>query len=132
MESKEKIQLLQFFICKDFQTSDEQDCYTAEGILSNKLVRRFPRALDDLHVVTCWRKDERFHKEVIEYETAYGKKLRTPPMDIEPVKGSVLFRWHKHRFPSDFLIEKSTLLTVRVFLDWQLSFETYIMIEGKS
>lgn len=132
MESSEKIRLLQFFICKEFLSAGEQDCYTAKSILSNVVAAHFPYSLGELYAVTCWRKDERFHKEVIEYAINDEKNYRTPPMDIEPVRGSVLFRWHKHRFPSDFAIEKSTLLTVRVVLDWKVCFETYIMIEGKA
>ncbi|MBI3314251.1 MAG: hypothetical protein HYZ83_08460 [Candidatus Omnitrophica bacterium] len=131
MEQDDKIRLLQFFICKDFQNAKEQDCYLGKSILSNLILPSFPTSLGELYVVTCWRKDERFHKEVIEYETDYGKIYRTPPMDIEPVKGSVYFRWHKHHIPADFLIEKPTLLTIRAILDWKVSFESYIMIEGK-
>ena len=51
-------------------------------------------------------------------------------MDIEPVTDTVLFRWHKHQFPSNFSILRPTLLTVRVVLDWKVQFETYIMIEN--
>ena len=123
-----EIQLLQFLICKEF-TQGKDDCYTAEMVHSNLYVPQFPYYFSKTYAVTCWRKDKRFHKEVIEYSTDYGKTVKTPPMDIEPVTSSVFFRWHKHQFPTDFSIEKPTLLTVRVVLDWKVMFESYIMIE---
>ncbi|MSR77273.1 MAG: hypothetical protein EXS63_03460 [Candidatus Omnitrophica bacterium] len=123
------IQLLQFMICRNFQGT-EKDVYTAEGIHSNLYAPLFPHRFDTAHVVTCWRKDQRFHKEVIEYCTDYGETIRTAPMDVEPVTNSVLFRWHKHHFPSELVIEKPCLLTIRVVLDWKVHFESYIMIEA--
>lgn len=125
---KDKIALLQFFICKEF-TNFRQDSYLGESILGNLYVSEFPYFFDKLYAVTCWRKDQKFHKEVIEYETDYGAKIRSAHMDIEPVTNSVLFRWHKHRFPSNFVIEKPTHLTVRVILDWEVLWESYILIE---
>lgn len=122
------IELLQFLICRDFKSHD-QDRYTAEGVLSNLYVPKFPYYFDSLFAVTCWRKDKRFHKEVLEYSTDYGKSLKTPHMDIEPVTNSVLFRWHKHQFPTTFAIERNTLLTIKVILDWKTVFQTYVMIE---
>jgi hypothetical protein len=122
------IRLLQFLICKEF-TQDKDDCYKAELVHSNIYVPKFPYYFPKTFAVTCWRKDKRFHKEVIEYTTDYGKTLKSPHMDIEPVTNSVLFRWHKHQFPADFAIEQPTLLTVRVVLDWKPVFESYIMIE---
>ena len=122
------IRLLQFLICKEFRT-ERQDYYTAVHVHSNIYVPKFPYYFDQLMAVTCWRKDERFHKEVIEYETSEGKKIKSPHMDIEPITDSVLFRWHKHQFPSHFAIEKPTTLTVRVILDWKVYWETYILLE---
>ena len=81
--------------------------------------------------MTCWQKDKRFHKEVIEYSTDYGASIRSPHMDIEPVVDSVLFRWHTHQFPTDFPIEKASLLTVRVLLDGKPVFESSLLIEKK-
>ncbi len=127
----DQIQLLQFFICKDFQP-EQNDCYRAEKIHSNFYVTSFPHQFESLYAVTCWRKDKKFHKEVIEYETDYGTKTRSPHMDIEPVTNSVLFRWHKHQFPRNFAIEKPTILTVRVILDWEVKFETYMMVEAQA
>lgn len=123
-----EIQLLQFFICREFREKG-QDAYTAEFIHSNLVVPQFPFYFSHHYAVTCWRKDRRFHKEVIEYATDYGTSTRSAHMDIEPISGSVLFRWHKHAFPADFSIEKDTLLTVRVILDWKVLFESYVMIE---
>lgn len=123
-----RIQLLQFFVCKDFQQG-KQDYYTAALVHSNLTVPHFPYYFDQIYAVTCWRKDERFHKEVIEYSTDYGTSTRTPHMDIEPITDSVLFRWHKHPFPKDFAIEKPTLFTLRVILDWKVLFESYLLIE---
>ncbi|HTL47240.1 MAG TPA: hypothetical protein VL688_04160 [Verrucomicrobiae bacterium] len=125
---KDKIRLLQFFICKEFTTA-RQDSYLAENILGNLYVPAFPYHFEKLYAVTCWRKDQKFHKEVIEYETEYGAKARSAHMDIEPITNSVLFRWHKHRFPANFVIEKPTHLTVRVILDWEVLWESYILIE---
>lgn len=122
------IQLLQFFICKEFR-QQKQDSYSAEFIHSNFYAPKFPYYFDRVYAVTCWRKDKRFHKEVIEYATDYGTSVRSAHMDIEPVTDTVLFRWHKHQFPTNFGIERPTLLTVRVILDWKVQFESYIMIE---
>ena len=124
----DQIQLLQFLICKEFR-EQKQDCYTAELVHSNLYAPRFPFSPGRLYVVTCWRKDQRFHKEVIEYATVYGASAKSPPMDIEPVTDTVLFRWHKHVVPSDFVIERPTLLTIRVILDWKVHFESYLLIE---
>ena len=126
----EEIKLLQFFVCEDFRTQ-KQDGYLGEGILSNLTVPSFPCSLDHLMVVTCWRKDKRFHKEVIEYETDYGTSIKTPHMDIEPVTDSVYFRWHKHQFPKDFSMDRPCHLTIRVILDWKPQHETYILIEQR-
>jgi len=123
-----EIQLLQFFIAKDFRL-EKQDTFTADGIRGNLSARKFPFRLPHLYAVTCWRKDSRFHKEVIEYATGYGASVRSPHMDIEPVTDSVIFRWHKHPFPSDFAIEKPTTLTIRVILDREIHFESYLLIE---
>lgn len=123
-----EIQLLQFFICKEFR-QERQDHFTAELIHSNLYVPKFPFRFGKTYAVTCWRKDKRFHKEVIEYATDYGTSRQSPHMDIEPVAGSVLFRWHKHVFPTDLRIEKPTLLTVRVILDRRPVFESYLLIE---
>ena len=123
-----EIQLLQFIICKDFQQKD-QNQYTVEGVLSNLYITQFPHYFNQLYVITCWRKDKRFHKEVIEYTTANGKSYKSPPMDIEPVTNNVLFRWHKHLFPTQFAVEEPTILTVRVILDWKVQFESYVLIE---
>ena len=125
-----EIQLLQFLICKEFR-EEGQDAYFAGLVRSNLYVAEFPCYLNDLHAVTCWRKDNRFHKEVIEYVTDYGKSVKSPHMDIEPAKGSVIFRWHAHQFPTDFAIEKQTVLTVRVILDWEVKFESQLMIEKR-
>lgn len=124
----DQIQLLQFIICRDFKT-DRQDAYAAERVTSNLHVKKFPYYFDSLYVVTCWRKDSRFHKEVIEYSTPDGSVHKSPHMDIEPVTNSVLFRWHKHQFPANFEIKEPVILTVRVILDWKVFFESYIMIE---
>lgn len=125
---EKEIQLLQFFICKDFR-QEKQDHFSADLVHSNIYASKFPYPPGKLYVVTCWRKDKKFHKEVIEYETDYGVSSRSPHMDIEPVTDSVLFRWHKHLFPSDFVIEKPTFLTVRVILDWKVQWESYILVE---
>ena len=122
------IRLLQFMICKEFDPS-VQDCYTAQFLHSNLYAPEFPYYFDRTFAVTCWRKDQKFHKEVLEYTTLEGKTTRSPHMDIEPVTDSVLFRWHKHQFPADFAIEKPTLVTIRVILDWATVFESYVMIE---
>ena len=128
MTDAPNIQLLQFFFCREFQ-QEKQDQFTVAGVSTNFYVSRFPFHLKQFYAVTCWRKDPRFHKEVIEYATDYGASARSPHMDIEPVKGSVLFRWHTHRFPPDFAIEKPTILTVRVLLDMHPVFESYLLIE---
>ena len=127
MEDK-AIQLLQFVICRDFLLEGD-DAYTGKSIYSNLTVPDFPYQFSDTYAVTCWRKDKRFHKEVIEYTTEDGSVFRTPPMDIEPITNSVLFRWHKHLFPPELSIKASGLLTLRVILDWKVFFETYVMIE---
>ncbi len=126
----DQIRLLQFIICKEFRELG-QDAFYADAVRSNLYTSSFPYRFDKLHAVTCWRKDERFHKEVIEYATDYGTSVKSPHMDIEPAKGSVFFRWHAHQFPSNFEIEKPTILTVRVILDWEVHFESYIMIEER-
>jgi len=128
---KDKIQLLQFLICKEFR-EQKQDAFIGETIQSNIYVSKFPHRFTALHVVTCWRKDSKFHKEVIEYITEDGETARSPHMDIEPAEGSVLFRWHAHQFPPNFLIKKPTILTIRVILDGKAHFESYIMIESRT
>ena len=125
---RDEIQLLQLFICQEFQ-QEQRDYFTAERIHSNVYVAQFPHYFPKLYVVTCWRKDQRFHKEVIEYATDYGTSTRSPHMDVEPVTDSVFFRWHKHPFPSNFPIVKPAVLTLRVILDAQLVFESYLLIE---
>ena len=122
------IQLLQFVICREFRQL-QQDTFTADKIHTNLYAAKFPFRLGVLYVVTCWRKDGRFHKEVIEYATDYGTSARSPHMDIEPAKDSVIFRWHTHRVPSEFVIEKPATLTVRVLLDSRPVFESYLLIE---
>ena len=124
----EPIQLLQFFVCEEFEF-DTDDGYQAQKIRSNLYVPSFPCHLEQLNVVTCWKKDERFHKEVLEYELEDGTVIKTPHMDIEPVTNQVLFRWHKHRFPSELQITKNSLLHIRVVLDWEKKWETYLMVE---
>ena len=125
----DQIQLLQFIICKDFREEARHDQYQAESVLSNLYAPKFPLSLENLCAVTCWRKDKRFHKEVIEYETSDGSKHKSPPMDIEPITSHVLFRWHKHIFPGTLTLAEPTILTIRVILDWEIKFQTYIMIE---
>lgn len=127
----DEIQLLQFLICKEFREAG-QDAYGANSILSNLYVPAFPCRFEKLYVVTCWRKDTRFHKEVLEYETDYGATARSAHMDIEPLKGNVLFRWHAHQFPATLEITKPTTLTIRVILDWKTHFESYIMVEERA
>ena len=125
---QDKIQLLQLFICREFR-QEKQDCFTAGQVMSNLYVPKFPVYLRNLLIVTCWQKDRRFHKEVIEYATDYGTSTRSPHMDVEPITNSVLFRWHKHPFPSDFPLKKPTVLKVRVILDAQLRFESCLLVE---
>ena len=125
-----EIQLLQFLICEEFK-QEKQDGYTAQLIQSNFYTSSFPFYFENLYVVTCWRKDQRFHKEVIEYATDYGTSVRTPHMDIEPMKDSVIFRWHTHRVPTDFVIQQPTILTIRVILDWKVRFESHLLIEQR-
>lgn len=125
---QKEIQLLQFFICKEFK-QEKQDHFSAGLIHSNIYAPKFPFRLGKLYAVTCWRKDNRFHKEVIEYATDYGTVVRSLHMDIEPITDSVLFRWHKHPFPRELAIQKPTTLTIRIFLDRHLRFETYVLIE---
>jgi len=127
---KSKIQLHQFVICESF-TALADDGYAAKGIRSNLYVPSFPCALDQLYVVTCWRKDERFHKEVIEYAAGDEVLYRTAHMDIEPVTSQVIFRWHTHRFPSELRLKEAGILTVRVMLDWQMQFESYLLVEKR-
>ncbi len=126
----ENIRLLQFVICRDFATGKD-DCYTANLVRSNMYVPAFPYHFDGLYAVTCWRKDKKFHKEVLEYSTDDGQIIKTPPMDIEPVTSSVLFRWHKHAFPTGLVIKEDGLLHIKVVLDWKVHFESYLMIEKK-
>lgn len=130
MTPKDKIQLLQFFICRDF-TADRGDTYLGQNILGNLYVDAFPYHFDQLYAVTCWRKDERFHKEVIEYETDEGDVARSAHMDIEPITNSVLFRWHKHRFPRNFTVQKPTHLSIKVILDSHVVWKSYILIEKR-
>lgn len=125
---EQPIRLLQFLVCKEFRQL-QQDAFAAEKIQTNFYATKFPFRFGVLYVVTCWRKDSRFHKEVIEYTTDYGKSVRSAHMDIEPAKDSVIFRWHTHRVPSDFAIEKPTTLTVRVLLDSRPVFESCLLIE---
>ena len=125
---EETIKLLQFVICKEFR-HDKQDHYIAEMVHSNLYVPKFPCSLARTFAVTCWRKDKKFHKEVLEYKMGEGPAVKSPHMDIEPVTSSVLFRWHKHEFPSNLVIDKPGLLTIRVILDWNVYFESYLMIE---
>ena len=125
---EESIRLLQFIICENFK-SFSKDTYTAEAIQSNLYVPSLPYSFNKHCIVTCWRKDKRFHKEVIEYSVENGPALRTPPMDVEPVTNSVLFRWHKHPFPSELVVDKPSLVSIKVILDWKVHFESYIMIE---
>lgn len=124
----DQIQLLQFLICKEFREIGP-DNFSASTVKSNIYIPKFPQQLNQFHAVTCWRKDGRFHKEVIEYETDYGLNVKSPHMDIEPAKGSVLFRWHAHQFPNSLEIDRPTILKIRVVLDWKTCFESYIMIE---
>jgi len=126
-----EIRLLQFFVCQSFRQK-KQDFFEAEGLQTNLYVPKFPFYFRELYAVTCWLKDRRFHKEVIEYATDYGTSVKSPPMDIEPAKDRVIFRWHTHRFPSDWAIEKPTTLTIRVNLDWKTCFESYVLIEKRS
>ena len=124
-----EIQLLQFFFCQEFRQK-KQDLFSADGLVTNLFVAKFPYYFKQLYAVTCWRKDPRFHKEVLEFATGYGTSIRSPHMDIEPLRGSIFFRWHTHRFPPEFAIEKPTTLTVRVILDRKAVFETYLLIES--
>lgn len=126
----DQIQLLQFLICRGFQ-QEKQDFYTAQMLHSNLNFPVFPARLENTFVVTCWRKDKRFHKEVVEYATEKGETWRSPHMDIEPVTSSVLFRWHKHQVPTDLVIQEPTILTIRVILDGKISHQSYIMIEKR-
>lgn len=124
----EEIKLLQCLVCKEFRQQGH-DQYTAQGVLSNLNVPEFPCQLSNLYVVTCWQKDKRFHKEVIEYVTADGKTVRSAHTDIEPATNNIIFRWHKHPFPAQLTIEESSVLTIRVILDWKVYFETCLMVE---
>lgn len=127
---EQEIQLLQFFIAREFREM-KQDSFAAGSILSNLSVTKFPYYFPRLYVVTCWRKDRRFHKEVVEYATDYGTSVRSPHMDIEPITDAVLFRWHTHRFPTDFVIDRPTTLTVRVILDGRVRHESHLLIEKR-
>lgn len=124
----DEIKLLQCLVCKEFREQG-QDQYAAQGVLSNIHVPEFPYHPANLYVVTCWQKDKRFHKEIIEYSTAEGQTVRSVHTDIEPATNSIVFRWHKHPFPGHLAIEKPTVLTIRVFLDWKMHFETSLLIE---
>jgi hypothetical protein len=126
----DEIRLLQFVVCKEFR-EEKQDHFNARGVHSNIAVTKFPTSLPGHCVVTCWRKDKKFHKELVEFETADGTKTRTPHTDVEPVTDTVMFRWHKHAFPRDLVIKAETLLTIRVILDNRAQFETYILVEKK-
>jgi len=128
--SRKNIQLLQFFICENFK-QDKQDGYLAKMVRSNLYVPTFPYYFQDLYAITCWQKDGRFHKEVLEYTTEDGSTVRSPHMDIEPLRDSVLFRWHTHHFPSNFPIKKPTTLHVKVLLDGHPIFHSYLLIEKK-
>ena len=123
-----EIRLLQFLVCKDFKEQG-RDAYQADAVQSNIIVPQFPYSFEHLYVVTCWRKDKRFHKEVIEYVTSDGVEVKSAHMDIEPVTDSVYFRWHKHHFPAELVVDKTSLLTIRVILDWKVHWETYLMVE---
>lgn len=127
---KNEIQLLQFFICENF-SPEKQDGYKIEGARSNIYVPKFPHPLSDLKIVTCWKKDQKFHKEVIEYQVEDGQVFKSAPMDIEPMKDEIFFRWHTHRFPPDLIIKKSCVLWIRVVLDWKTQFESYLLIEKR-
>ncbi len=124
-----EIGLLQFLICKEFRQT-HQDFYQADSIFGNLYVKTFPYRFEQMYAVTCWRKDKRFHKEVLEFSTDYGASVKSPHMDIEPVTDSVLFRWHKHLFPSQLVIERPTTLSIKVILDWKPLWQTYVMIEA--
>ena len=128
--SQNNIQLLQFFICENFN-QEKQDGYLAKMVRSNVHVPSFPYSFQNLYAVTCWRKDDRFHKEVLEYTTESGETVRSPHMDIEPLRDSVLFRWHTHHFPTNFSIKKPTTLHVKVLLDGEPVFHSYMLIEKK-
>lgn len=123
-----EIQLLQFIICEKFQPQ-KQDGYLVEGVRSNLYVPEFPFRFQQHCVVTCWRKDRKFHKEVIEYETEEGEVTRSSHMDIEPIRDNVLFRWHTHKFPRTLVIQKPMTLWIRVVLDWKVFFQSYLLIE---
>ncbi|HOE69129.1 MAG TPA: hypothetical protein PLH16_05720 [Candidatus Omnitrophota bacterium] len=122
------IRLLQFMVCREF-SDGPRDCYDAKACLSNLHVPSYPYRFEKIYAVTCWRKDRKFHKEVLEYGLPDGQLVKTAPMDIEPVTSSVLFRWHKHAFPSGLVIREDSLLHIRVILDWKPLWETYIMVE---
>jgi len=128
MPEEKDIQLLQFLICDKFQPM-KRDGYLVEGVRSNIYVPQFPHRLNHLYVVTCWRKDIKFHKEVIEYEIDQEDAIKSPHMDIEPIRDNVIFRWHTHKFPQNLVVEKETTLWVRVILDWKVLFESYLLIE---
>ncbi len=124
----EEIKLLQCLVCKEFRQQGH-DSYVAQGVLSNLYTARFPFHPSQLYVVTCWKKDKRFHKEVIEYALPDGHTIRSVHTDIEPATNSVIFRWHKHPFPAQLTIAEPAVLTIRVILDWKVCFETCLMIE---
>jgi hypothetical protein len=125
-----KIALHQFMICENFSTLAD-DGYVAKGIRSNLYVPSFPYSFLNLFVVTCWRKDERFHKEVIEYAFEDEPVIRTPHMDIEPITNQVIFRWHTHKLPPELVIPREGTLKIRVVLDWQVLFESYLLVEKR-
>ncbi|OGW84628.1 MAG: hypothetical protein A3C35_01420 [Omnitrophica bacterium RIFCSPHIGHO2_02_FULL_46_11] len=128
---EDETKLLQFLVCREFNEA-KRDQFAAEAICSNIYTTRFPYTPRGLYVVTCWQKDKKFHKEVVEFETTDGALIRTPHTDIEPITNSVLFRWHKHPFPENFEIEGPTTLTIRVILDNKVRFESYLLVEKKS
>jgi len=126
-----QIQLLQFFVCQEFRQK-KQDFFEAEGLQTNLYVPKFPFHFRELYAVTCWLKDRRFHKEVIEYTTEDGRTARSPHMDIEPLEGSVLYRWHTHRFPTDFPVGRPGRISLHVILDRKPVFESHLLIEALS
>ena len=125
-----KIALHQFILCESFSLLAD-DGYSAKGVRSNLYVPSFPYCFDNLFVVTCWRKDERFHKEVIEYAYESDVIFRTAHMDIEPVTSQVLFRWHTHKIPPEVILPREGTLKIRVVLDWNVLFEPYLLVEKR-
>lgn len=129
-ESSTKIALHQFILCENFSVLAD-DGYNAKGVRSNLYVQAFPYRFENLYVVTCWRKDGRFHKEVIEYGFEDETLFRTAHMDIEPVTSQVLFRWHTHKIPPEVVLPHEGTLKIRVVLDWQVLFESYLLVEKR-